>query len=46
MNIIKSIKNYRRFAKTVAELQSFSDRELADMGIARANIRSIVRDAM
>lgn len=45
MNIIKSIENYRRFNKTVSELQSYSDRELADIGIARVNIRSIIRNA-
>lgn len=38
--------NQRRlYARTVAELNALSDRELADLGIARVSIRDIAHEA-
>jgi len=36
---------YRVYRKTVAELNSLSDRELADLAISRSNIGSIAYEA-
>ena len=38
--------DYRAFVETRAELDALSDRELADLGIARANIRDVARSAV
>ena len=37
--------NYRTFRATLNELSDLSDRELADLGLARANIKSIAYQA-
>jgi uncharacterized protein YjiS (DUF1127 family) len=39
-------EKYRSYRATVAELKSLTDRQLADMGIARASIRAHVRAAI
>lgn len=36
---------YRTYRTTVAELDQLSDRELRDLGISKANIRSIAYQA-
>lgn len=36
---------YRTYRKTLEELESLTDRELADMGIARHSIRAIAYQA-
>ncbi|MEM6479227.1 MAG: DUF1127 domain-containing protein [Pseudomonadota bacterium] len=38
---LEDFARYRDFRKTYAELQELSDRELDDLGIARANLRQI-----
>lgn len=43
MNITKTVRNWRRYRNTVNELERMSNRELDDLGIARANIRAIAR---
>ncbi len=46
MNIVRSYQNWRRYRETVGELVRLSNRELADMGIGRADITRIARDAV
>lgn len=40
------INNWKRYSRTVSELQSLSNRELADLGIARTDISRVARDAV
>lgn len=46
MNIMRSYNNWRRYRDTVSELHRLSNRELADMGIQRADIPFIARAAV
>jgi uncharacterized protein YjiS (DUF1127 family) len=46
MNMMTSYKNWRNYRSTVAELSGLSNRDLADIGIARANIRDAARKAV
>ena len=41
-NILKSIKQQRAHSRACNELNNLSDRELADLGIFRADIPSVV----
>ncbi len=43
MNLIRNYRNWRRYRETVTELSRLSNRELNDLGIARANIREVAR---
>jgi uncharacterized protein YjiS (DUF1127 family) len=43
--IRKALAGYRAFVETRAELGALSDRELADLGIARLNIDTVARQA-
>jgi uncharacterized protein YjiS (DUF1127 family) len=43
--ILTALVQRRVYEKTVAELNALSDRELADLGIARMNIAEIAREA-
>ena len=45
MNILRSYSNWRRFRETCNELNRLSQRELADLGIARSDIPTIARQA-
>lgn len=45
MNIVRSYANWRRYRDTCSELNRLSQRELADLGIARSDIPSIARSA-
>ena len=45
MNIVKSYNNWRNYRTAVAELSGLSNRSLADLGIARADIRAVARKA-
>lgn len=38
--------DYRLYRKTLAELESLNDRELADLGISRLSIREIARESV
>lgn len=40
------VANYRLYRETLAELESLSDRELSDLGIARTSIRGIARESV
>ncbi|PKA44644.1 DUF1127 domain-containing protein (plasmid) [Rhizobium sullae] len=46
MNVARSFNNWRKFRQTVAELGRMSSRELQDLGIDRADIRSIARGSL
>ncbi len=46
MSMMSTFRNWRAYRNTVAELNTMSQRELDDMGIARANIREIARRAV
>jgi len=43
--VVAAVQRRRIYARTVAELNSLSDRELSDLGIARALIREISHEA-
>ena len=45
--VLKSrVATWKRYSRTVSELQSLSNRELADLGIARTDINRIAKDAV
>lgn len=46
MNVARSFNNWRKFRQTVNELGRMSNRELQDVGIDRAEIRSVARAAI
>ena len=46
MNLMRSYQNWRRYRETVGELDRLSNRDLADVGIARAEISRIARAAI
>jgi uncharacterized protein YjiS (DUF1127 family) len=44
--VLKSrITTWKRYNRTVTELQALTNRELSDLGIARADIARIAREA-
>lgn len=43
MSVARSFNNWIKYRQTVAELGRMSNRELQDLGIARADIRRIAR---
>ena len=43
MNITEAVRNYRRYRTAVNELNSMSNRELADLGITRDSIKDVAR---
>lgn len=45
-NLAKSFQKWRRIRATMNELYGLSDRELSDLGISRADIPRISRDAV
>jgi Uncharacterized conserved small protein len=44
-SIVKKYNNYVRFQQTYKELSRLSERELNDLGIARADIGALARQA-
>jgi uncharacterized protein YjiS (DUF1127 family) len=40
------INTWKRYSRTVSELQSLSNRELADLGIMRGDIARVAKDAV
>ena len=46
MNVARSFNNWRKYRQTVAELGRMSNRELNDLGIHRAEIRTVARAAV
>ena len=43
--VLSAISQRRVYARTVAELNSLTDRELSDLGISRLGITEIAREA-
>ena len=44
--VLKSrYSNWKRYSRTLQELESLSNRELADLGISRADIGRLAREA-
>ncbi len=46
MNIARSFNNWRKYRQIVTELGRMSSRELQDLGIDRADIRSVARQSV
>jgi len=46
MNITRAYNNWVKYRQTVTELGRMSNRELADLGIARQDIRAVARQAV
>ena len=44
-NLAQRLVQYRAYRSTVSELAMLTDRELADLGMHRADIRDIAQDA-
>ena len=45
MNLTRSFNNWRKYRQTVTELGRMSSRELHDLGIDRADIHRVAREA-
>jgi uncharacterized protein YjiS (DUF1127 family) len=45
-HFLAAVQRWRLYRTTVSELNQLSDRDLADLGISRGDIRSIARDAV
>ena len=45
-SFVRSYSNWRRYRETCGELNRLSQRELSDLGISRADIPSIARQAI
>ena len=43
--ILSKIRAYKLYRQTVSELSELSDRELADLGVARFDIAAVARKA-
>lgn len=43
MNLLENFRNWRRYQRTVDELSRLSNRELADIGIRRDEIRNFAK---
>jgi uncharacterized protein YjiS (DUF1127 family) len=46
VNISRSFNNWRKYRQTVTELGRMTNRELHDLGIDRADIQRVARDAV
>lgn len=46
MNIVNGFKNWRKYRETYSELSRLNKRELADLGIDRADIHKVARQAV
>jgi uncharacterized protein YjiS (DUF1127 family) len=45
-SLVKDIKNYRMYRKTIAELEKQSNRTLEDLGLNRSGIKASARQAV
>jgi uncharacterized protein YjiS (DUF1127 family) len=43
--ILARLASWRRYRQTVRELEGLNDRELADLGFGRRDIRAVARQA-
>ncbi len=46
MNFRQSLRNWRQYRRTVSELENLSNRDLADLGIARVDIPRVARHGL
>jgi uncharacterized protein YjiS (DUF1127 family) len=46
MNLVNGFKNWRKYRETYNELSRLNQRELADLGINRADINQVARRAV
>ncbi|MDX0802366.1 DUF1127 domain-containing protein [Sinorhizobium medicae] len=46
MNVARSLNNWRKYRQTVNELGRMTNRELDDLGINRADVRSVARASL
>ncbi|MDM9620188.1 MULTISPECIES: DUF1127 domain-containing protein [unclassified Rhizobium] len=46
MNVARSFNNWRKYRQTVSELGRMSNRDLHDLGIDRADIQRVAREAV
>ena len=46
MNVARALNNWRKYRQTINELGRMSNRELHDLGIDRADIRSVARASL
>ena len=46
MNIARSFQSWRQYRSTVTELNRLSQRDLADLGLSRADIPAVARQAV
>jgi uncharacterized protein YjiS (DUF1127 family) len=44
-NLIRLVRRWRRYHRSIRELSRLDDRELADIGVSRSDIRSVARQA-
>lgn len=44
--VAQALADYRAFRNVQSELSALSDRELADLGISRFNVRDVAREAV
>ncbi|MGB7259576.1 MAG: DUF1127 domain-containing protein [Pseudolabrys sp.] len=40
-NLVRFLRNWRRYNQSLSELSRLGDRELADIGISRSDIHSV-----
>ncbi|GGF12050.1 hypothetical protein GCM10011321_00220 [Youhaiella tibetensis] len=45
MNIRETLAKYAQYRVTIRELNSLSNRQLSDLGISRADIKTVARTA-
>ena len=45
MNLVRTLKNWRRYNETVRELNNLDRRQLSDIGISRSDIERVARQA-
>jgi len=45
MNLVRTLKNWRRYNETVRELNNLDRRQLSDIGISRSDIERVARRA-
>ena len=44
-SLVERLARYRTYRQTMGELASLSDRELSDLGLTRADIGTVAREA-
>ncbi|TPE49682.1 DUF1127 domain-containing protein [Amaricoccus solimangrovi] len=44
--VFRMIADWRLYRRTLVELETMNDRELADLGLSRYNLRAVAREAV